>query len=714
MGAIALSFILICCQSTSHRMPASTSATPEIESFVSNLYRLKLEDQLLQESVANAQKVLQKEGNTEPPINSEPSMEIKKYAALLKKHQKNLKNIESQYDKAQAFFDKTAEVSPLSMAAFDSVSWRNQKQVLLLNDPHSKSWVFNMDRNHAQSYEIEIQSRLISSQDPYEERKKETLSGTVSCDGPFEIRSLIKTYKYRANKKATLKIYDSKYDGNRIILRPASQVKECILQVKDSHSQLSQKVVLRSNIQPYQHLHDLIEACILPQTHQLNSLQKIFLTDQYNSMTCPQPVSQIVSLTEAIDSLKSKAELLLGQPLKDFVINNRDPYVTLDFSKAPYFDSIYVSYLVFRADFFGTLMARLLDYHAQRGTKVKIMVAGVIALEKDEKLLRALTRKNPNIELQEFKYQVPKGGDLLQHFDSIHRSMHVKMFLTLSKREPSLNAVFIGGRNIHDGFIFNQAYDYPYPDMVNYVRGDESFVHWRDFEFKISDVSFVEKTAAHFLTVWDRDAVTMQFRSLNVNIPLRKEISPDYFNQSTPLIRHYVSVPFKDEGALLKLYVQMLDSAQKSIMISTPYFRPPDPIVEAIERAAARGVDITVLTRLDLKGDTIDWLLSESNKPTVNKLLGRLRIFEYTEPKVILHSKIVLIDGVFSFLGSVNFNKRSFIHDTENGVMIYSPSYNKEMTQIYNQYLQDSRLIDEKLSRNYFKALLLKIFDTQF
>lgn len=294
--------------------------------------------------------------------------------------------------------------------------------------------------------------------------------------------------------------------------------------------------------------------------------------------------------------------------------------------------------------------------------------------------------------------------------------MHVKLLITTSKERPELNTTFIGGRNVHDGFVFKTLPGKArYPEMVDYGDGkDESFCHWRDFEIKVQDPGFTRKAAAHFLTLWNYDAKTLAVRSINQNVIQSAPADMRLFNSREPLVRHFMSFPYKDGHSLEVFYSEMVDSAEKSVKISTPYFRPTEMFMGALNRAVKRGVDITLITRLDLAGDTVDWLLSDANKAGVNQFWDKIHVYEYMEPKVILHSKIVLVDGKFSFIGSVNLNKRSFFHDLENGAMIYSPEFNQRMEKIYGTYLQDSRPIQNKLPTSPLKKVILDMFDTEF
>jgi cardiolipin synthase len=105
------------------------------------------------------------------------------------------------------------------------------------------------------------------------------------------------------------------------------------------------------------------------------------------------------------------------------------------------------------------------------------------------------------------------------------------------------------------------------------------------------------------------------------------------------------------------LFQTLLASARKSICITTPYFLPDksarDEMVRAIKE---RGVEVKIIT----PGKHSDHLLTRTSS---RRLYGDLlkagaQIYEY-EPAMI-HAKVMIIDGLWSVVGSTNFDNRSF------------------------------------------------------
>jgi cardiolipin synthase len=105
------------------------------------------------------------------------------------------------------------------------------------------------------------------------------------------------------------------------------------------------------------------------------------------------------------------------------------------------------------------------------------------------------------------------------------------------------------------------------------------------------------------------------------------------------------------------VYQTLLAAAQRTIEITTPYFLPDrSACTEMVRAIKERGVEVTILA----PGQHSDHLLT---RRASRRLYGPLlkagaRIHEY-DPTMI-HAKVLVIDGVWSVVGSTNFDNRSF------------------------------------------------------
>lgn len=583
------------------------------------------------------------------------------------------------------------------------------------------SQIYLFDDTNDLKYALRIENLSIRNRHKqtktYDER--DSFSARISCDGDYSLRADQRLLKLSAGQAAEFSIYGLLPTRGPIsVLYPEKNTNACTLTWTDYRQPgktygvrlLRERSVIRKEI--FQ-LRSSFQSCLLPSpSEKLTAIQKFFLTSQYRQMTCPIPVEKIVSHPEPFDGLNAKVEALLGQRLTDAQINAKDPNLDLDFSKAPKLDLIIVSYLVFKSDFSGNLMARLLKWHADHGAQVRIFVSDVLLFEKDEKLVNDLVASNGNIKLKAYYFDAKsnKGSIISQ----LHRVNHVKLLAGISFDHPENDRVVIGGRNIHDGFVFKSPPSYGSTGkMVDYAGGEEGFSYWRDYEATIYSSEFTREVVGHFYTLWDQDLNNSYVRSWTQNVTTGGKVGEGYFDQSekTPLVRHYISVPYAEERLIEDLYADMIDHAEKKVLISTPYFRPSNKLAKAIENAVARGVDIKLITRLKLKGDTADIILGDVNKAGVNKFYDKIKVYEYAEPDIILHSKLALIDDQFSFVTSVNLNRRSFVHDTENATMVYSREYNKELTDLVDQYMTLSHQITGKQKIKFWKRIVIELFN---
>ncbi len=111
------------------------------------------------------------------------------------------------------------------------------------------------------------------------------------------------------------------------------------------------------------------------------------------------------------------------------------------------------------------------------------------------------------------------------------------------------------------------------------------------------------------------------------------------------------------------LFQILLASAKKEICVTSPYFLPDRSAREEMIKAFERGVSVRIIT----PGDHADHLLTRrSSRARYRDLLkAGIHIAEYRP--AMIHAKILLIDGIWSVVGSTNFDNRSFgINDEVN------------------------------------------------
>jgi cardiolipin synthase A/B len=596
-------------------------------------------------------------------------------------------------------------------------AWRVEEEFIELNDLElynkANNVTFSVSTYEAKYTKVNLFHNFFSkagyhhTSGPRHTMQRPKMIFQVKCDGPVTFDYLIGDKKLEANEGYKFSLGDNEQEESaaKIILDPSFGV--CDFSFVSSRDKKREKTVYgfrlvneTKQMRFMNHILSTTEVCSLKK-----GSENFIETTEFSNMTCPARYESIEILPEPEDSLRARVVALLGRELPKDFIKNGNPYAPLDFSKAPKFDAILLSYLVYRADFYGTLLARLLTYHADKGTFVRIITSKITSLDKDLVLFEKNMAKHPNIKFVLYQFdKKQKGG---ANVSELHRTNHAKIFITYSKESSKDSLVIVGGKNIHDGFVMKKPADVSkFPEMVNYVTGDESWAYWRDFEMVIRGPEFVESAIRHYM-----DFYHINKENLIMKRPSVAYQKTDADEVPTESMRHYMSMPFKDQVNLNLFYARMLDSAKKKILISSPYFRPVKEIADALDRALKRGVDITIITRLDLEGDTADWIIGAVNKDGVNNYFEKIKVYEYTESKVILHSKLLMVDDEMTFISSVNLNKRSFYHDIENGVVVNDPSFTLKMDALYREYLKICTQISEEKKIEYWKRWLIKVFD---
>ena len=120
--------------------------------------------------------------------------------------------------------------------------------------------------------------------------------------------------------------------------------------------------------------------------------------------------------------------------------------------------------------------------------------------------------------------------------------------------------------------------------------------------------------------------------------------------------------------------VSAIKSAEAYVHLTNAYFVPDPQLIEALRDAASRGVDV----KLILPGKSDSWLSLHAGRSHYEDLLEHdVKIFE--RQGAIMHSKTVVIDGVWSTVGSTNLDWRSFVHNDELNAVVLGRDFAQQM-----------------------------------
>lgn len=186
----------------------------------------------------------------------------------------------------------------------------------------------------------------------------------------------------------------------------------------------------------------------------------------------------------------------------------------------------------------------------------------------------------------------------------------------------------------------------------------------------------VAQLEAVFLTDWALETdQRLDVRELAANVTVAGTASA----QVLPSGPGYPSENTRD------LFIALLHAAQKSVVITTPYFIPDEPFLQALRAAATRGVEV----RLVVSKHANQPVSQFAQRAYYEELLrAGVRIYLY-RPR-FLHAKHVSVDDDVAVLGTTNIDIRSFALNAEVSLIVYDPTVVAALARIQERYIASS------------------------
>jgi cardiolipin synthase len=141
---------------------------------------------------------------------------------------------------------------------------------------------------------------------------------------------------------------------------------------------------------------------------------------------------------------------------------------------------------------------------------------------------------------------------------------------------------------------------------------------------------------------------------------------PSLASAGDSLTRVITSGPDQDLEKIELLVLEAIACARSSIQIMTPYFLPDDRIITALALAAMRNVGVDIVLPANSNHPTVDWAMRAHIAPL---LTAGCRVWTHAPP--FDHSKLLAVDQVWCFVGSTNWDMRSFRLNFEVNVEVY-------------------------------------------
>jgi cardiolipin synthase A/B len=221
---------------------------------------------------------------------------------------------------------------------------------------------------------------------------------------------------------------------------------------------------------------------------------------------------------------------------------------------------------------------------------------------------------------------------------------------------------FCGGLNIRDGCVLALNTPEPTQDIHFRIRGPvvAQLMHAATFDWAFATQEQLE--------------------------------GPDWFpplnSSGTMLARGISDGPDEDFETLLTTFLGAVSQATRSVRIATPYFLPDPPLIGALRIAAMRGVRVEVV--LPERGNLlfVQWAAAAQLGQIV-----RWGCRVYLSPPPFDHSKLFLVDGEWSLIGSANWDPRSLRLNFEYGMECYSTELAARLGEVFAAKLAGARLL---------------------
>ncbi len=251
---------------------------------------------------------------------------------------------------------------------------------------------------------------------------------------------------------------------------------------------------------------------------------------------------------------------------------------------------------------------------------------------------------------------------------SVFNPLRPSLDLFMNNRNHRKMVIIDGKTAISGGFNIGDEY-------VNlwHVHG-----HWMDNGIILKGDA-VRSFLAMFCTMWSfTTRRRMDMRPCLVAAPVRSE----------GFVQPYCDGPLNDKNPAEELYMQILNTAQRYVYITTPYLILDNEMTTVLCLAAKSGIDVRIITPKVWD----KWYVHPVTQYSYEELLeAGIRIYEYTPG--FIHSKIFVSDDRVATVGTVNMDFRSFYFHFECGAWISNMDVVADIKQDVMQIMARSQEI---------------------
>jgi cardiolipin synthase len=313
---------------------------------------------------------------------------------------------------------------------------------------------------------------------------------------------------------------------------------------------------------------------------------------------------------------------------------------------------IHLEYYIFADDKIGNQLKEILIEKSLEGVEVRVIIDDVGSWGLSDKFIREM--KNSGIRIQSF---------MEVRFPRLTSQVNFRNHRKIIVVDGIIG--FTGGLNIAD----------------RYFEGVKGIGPWNDIHLQL-DGDAATCLQVVFTADW--------YFVMHENLTGRNYFPPLRETKGVP-VQISASGPDSDWESIGQAIFAAIANARKRVYLTTPYLMPPMQIVSALKMASLSNVDVRIIIPEKSDARIPKWC----SFSYVEELLeAGVKIYFFQNG--FIHSKYVIVDDVFSTIGTTNLDFRSIETNFEVNAFIYNEDFTSKLVRIFKKDIQNSREIKLK------------------
>ena len=320
-------------------------------------------------------------------------------------------------------------------------------------------------------------------------------------------------------------------------------------------------------------------------------------------------------------------------------------------------DYIFLEYFIIEKGYMFNTFLNILKEKAKNGIEVRIMYDGFGSL--------LILNHDFCEEMEKFNIKCKIFSPIKPVISAHHNYRdHRKICIIDGK------VAYTGGVNIAD----------------EYINMKERFGYWKDSGIKIEGEA-VNSFITMFLELWNSENSIDEYK---------KYIKTKKIDKNNGYIIPYGDSPLDDYEIGRRIYLDVINTAKNYVYITTPYLILDDEMVDALNYAALRGVDVRIIMP-SIPDKKMVYYLGRSYYYELIK--AGVKIYEYKYG--FTHSKMFISDDIKAVVGTINLDYRSLYLHFECASFIYNNKVVADIKKDYNETIKNSNEISLEDIKKY-------------